>query len=94
MEKEIDNKLNAKNIKPTAMRQLILQILTKQKTAISLPELESKFDKADKATLYRTLKTFEKNKWKGGGAWKHFLWLINNVAFQNGEIMLTHVCVK
>ncbi|MDK2842902.1 MAG: Fur family transcriptional regulator, ferric uptake regulator, partial [Anaerophaga sp.] len=40
MEKEIDNKLKSKNIKPTAMRQLVLKILTEQKTAISLPELE------------------------------------------------------
>ena len=62
MQKDIDSKLNAKNIKPTAMRQLVLQVLTKQSTAISLPELENKFEKADKATLYRTLKTFEKNK--------------------------------
>jgi len=62
MKNEIDHKLEIRNIKPTAMRQLILQILTEQKTAISLPELESKFERADKATLYRTLKTFEKNK--------------------------------
>lgn len=62
MKKEIDNKLTSKNIKPTAMRELVLQVLTEQKTAISLPELEQKFKKADKATLYRTLKTFqEKN---------------------------------
>ncbi|PLW96119.1 MAG: transcriptional repressor [Marinilabiliales bacterium] len=59
---EIDNKLHSKDIKPTAMRQLVLQVLTEQKTAISLPELERKFEKADKATLYRTLKTFEKHK--------------------------------
>lgn len=62
MNKNIDNKLNSKNIKPTAMRQLVLQVLTEQRTAISLPELERKFEKADKATLYRTLKTFEKHK--------------------------------
>ncbi len=62
MKKDIDNKLNAKNIKPTAMRQLVLQVLTEQSTAISLPELENKFERADKATLYRTLKTFEENK--------------------------------
>ncbi|HEY9115082.1 MAG TPA: transcriptional repressor, partial [Bacteroidales bacterium] len=62
MNKNIDNKLYSKNIKPTAMRQLVLQVLTEQKTAISLPELERKFEKADKATLYRTLKTFEKHK--------------------------------
>ena len=41
MQKDIDSKLNAKNIKPTAMRQLVLQVLTKQSTAISLPELEN-----------------------------------------------------
>ena len=62
MNKNIDNKLNAKSIKSTAMRQLVLQVLAEQKTAISLPELEKKFDKADKVTLYRTLKTFEENK--------------------------------
>lgn len=33
-----------------------------QKTALSLSDLEEKFEKADKVTLYRTLKTFEKNK--------------------------------
>ena len=62
MKKEIDYKLKSKNIKPTAMRQLVLQILVEQNTAISLPELEQKFEKADKTTLYRTLKTFQENK--------------------------------
>lgn len=62
MKKDIDNKLYSKNIKPTAMRQLVLEVLTEQKNAISLPELERKFEKADKATLYRTLKTFVENK--------------------------------
>ena len=62
MNQKIDKKLTSRNIKPTAMRQLVLRVLTEQKTAISLPELETKFEKADKATLYRTLKTFEENK--------------------------------
>ena len=62
MKNEIDKKLTDKNIKPTAMRELVLQVLSEQKTATSLPELERKFEKADKATLYRTLKTFEENK--------------------------------
>lgn len=57
-----DKKLEQRNIKPTAMRQLVLQVLTEQNSAISLPELEQKFEKADKATLYRTLKTFQENK--------------------------------
>jgi len=62
MKKEIDDKLSSRNIKPTAMRQLVLNILEGQKTAISLHELENKFDRAEKSTLYRTLKTFEENK--------------------------------
>jgi len=62
MNSNIDKKLKSKNIRPTAMRQLVLQVLIDQNTAISLPELEQKFEKADKATLYRTLKTFEEKR--------------------------------
>ena len=62
MNKDIENKLQAKNIRQTAMRQLVLKVFTEEKTAVSLPELEEKIERADKATLYRTLKTFELNK--------------------------------
>lgn len=58
----IESKLKGRHIKPTAMRELVLKVLNEQKAAISLSELEHKFDKADKVTLYRTLKTFEENK--------------------------------
>ena len=51
-----------RNIKPTAMRELVLRVLSEQKAAIGLADLEQKFVKADKVTLYRTLKTFEENK--------------------------------
>jgi len=44
------------------MRKLVLIVLMEQKVAISLSDLENKFDKVDKVTLYRTLKTFEENK--------------------------------
>jgi len=60
--KEIENKLENRNIKPTAMRELVLKVLSEQVTAISLADLEQTFEKADKVTLYRTLKTFEENK--------------------------------
>ncbi|OFX87811.1 MAG: Fur family transcriptional regulator [Bacteroidetes bacterium GWF2_33_16] len=60
--KETDNKLTMRNIKPTAMRELVLKVLSEQDKAISLADLEQKFDNADKTTLYRTLKTFEENK--------------------------------
>lgn len=62
MTENSDNLLNNRYIKPTAMRELVLKVLTEQTTAISLAELEHKFEKADKVTLYRTLKTFEENK--------------------------------
>jgi Fur family ferric uptake transcriptional regulator len=62
MKENIDKQLQSRNIKATAMRQLVLQVLTEQKTTICLAELEQIFYKADKSTLYRTLKTFEENK--------------------------------
>jgi len=62
MNEELDKKLQGRNIKPTAMRELVLEVLTDQVSAISLSELEGKFSRADKSTLYRTLKTFEENK--------------------------------
>ena len=62
MKNDYELKLIRKNVKPTAMRQLVIKVLTEQKAAISLHDLESEFDKADRVTLYRTLKTFEENK--------------------------------
>lgn len=62
MNKNTDTKLSLRNIKPTAMRELVLKILSEETVAISLAELEQKFKKVDKTTLYRTLKTFEENK--------------------------------
>ncbi|MGB0390737.1 MAG: Fur family transcriptional regulator [Salibacteraceae bacterium] len=59
---EIENKLKSRTIKPTAMRILVLQYLMKQEKAVSLNSIENAFENADKSTLYRTLKTFEKNK--------------------------------
>jgi len=57
-----DDKLKSRNIKPTAMRKLVLKVLSEKTTAISLADLEQHFEKVDKVTLYRTLKTFEENK--------------------------------
>ena len=60
--KNSDDKLTSRNIKPTAMRELVLDILTVQTASISLSDLEQNFHKSDKVTLYRTLKTFEEKK--------------------------------
>jgi Fur family transcriptional regulator, ferric uptake regulator len=54
--------LVSRNVKPTAMRELVLKVLMNREAAINLYELENEFDKADRVTLYRTLKTFEEKK--------------------------------
>jgi Fur family ferric uptake transcriptional regulator len=59
MNKELENMLIARQVKPTAMRLLVLEYLLKQTTAISLSNLETEFERSDRITLYRTLKTFE-----------------------------------
>ncbi|HEY8659435.1 MAG TPA: transcriptional repressor [Hanamia sp.] len=59
MSKELESILIAKQINPTAMRLLVLEFLLKQKAAISLSDLEKEFERSDRTTLYRTLKTFE-----------------------------------
>ena len=52
--------LESKSVRPTAMRVLIYRFLEKQKTAVSLTDIEVAFQSADRTTLYRNLKTFEK----------------------------------
>ena len=58
----IEKKLLARNIKPTAMRQLVLKVLEEEDIALSLPEIEQRLEYADKSTIYRTLKLFEEKK--------------------------------
>ena len=62
MNEQLENRLNQRRVKPTAMRILVLQYLLDQNKAVSLQTIENDFELADKSTLYRTLKTFEKNK--------------------------------
>tara|TARA_R110002033_G_scaffold116038_1_gene160427 strand:+ start:50 stop:466 length:417 start_codon:yes stop_codon:yes gene_type:complete len=54
LEKILENN----NVKPTAMRLLVLQFLLNKKVAVSLTNIEDYFDNSDRTTLYRTLKTF------------------------------------
>ena len=62
MKPELEKKLRSRKIHPTAMRILVLNELEKSDSAMSLNELETHFERADKTTLYRTLKTFQKHK--------------------------------
>ena len=59
MIKALEHRLKDKQIRPTAMRLLVLETLQKQASAVSLQDLEAAFEKADRITLFRTLKTFE-----------------------------------
>jgi len=59
MDQNIENKLTAKDIQPTAMRLLVLDYLLQQDSAITLTGLEKGLYPADRITIYRTLKTFE-----------------------------------
>lgn len=61
MKGDIDKKLQQKNIKPTAMRELVYGVLDKNRKALSLYEIEQQFDNVDRSTIFRTLKTFQDN---------------------------------
>ncbi len=53
--------MGRKKIKPTAMRQLVLEVLLKKQKAISLFEIEQQFEIVDRSTIFRTLKLFQQN---------------------------------
>lgn len=58
---EIEKKLESKNVKPTAMRMLVYKSLLDSGKAMSLGDLEELFDKVERSTIFRALKTFEEN---------------------------------
>ncbi|WP_373057622.1 Fur family transcriptional regulator [Zunongwangia sp. H14] len=58
---DIETLLNKHNVRPTAMRILIYKFMRKTKRAVALTEIENAFIKAERTTLYRTIKTFEDN---------------------------------
>ncbi len=53
--------LQQKNVRPTAMRILIYKYMAEKEIAVALTDIENAFEKAERTTLYRTLKTFEEN---------------------------------
>ncbi|WP_289038548.1 transcriptional repressor [uncultured Zobellia sp.] len=56
---QADNFMEEKGVLPTAMRLLAFRFLAESETAKTLSDIENAFEKADRTTLYRTLKTFE-----------------------------------
>jgi len=59
MIQNIEDFLETKKIRPTAMRILTFKFLDGQQVATSLTDIEQAFDRSERTTLYRTLKTFE-----------------------------------
>lgn len=58
MEK-IDQVLEGNGVRPTAMRILIYRYMAQKDVALALTDIEKAFAKAERTTLYRTIKTFE-----------------------------------
>ena len=56
---DIEKNLEAHEVRPTAMRLLIYKFLAEKEIAVTLSDIENAFEKADRTTLYRTIKTFE-----------------------------------
>lgn len=56
---EIESTLENNGVRPTAMRVLVYKYMAQKEVAVALTTIENAFTKADRTTLYRTLKTFE-----------------------------------
>uniref|UniRef100_UPI00404B7E61 Fur family transcriptional regulator n=1 Tax=Gelidibacter sp. TaxID=2018083 RepID=UPI00404B7E61 len=56
---EIEKLFASKELRITAMRLLIYKFLVQKETAVTLSDIENAFERADRTTLYRTIKTFE-----------------------------------
>lgn len=59
MNNKLEQRLERHKIQPTAIRLLVLDYLNGLDSAISLTDLYEAFERSDRVTLYRTLKTFE-----------------------------------
>ncbi|MFI8379025.1 Fur family transcriptional regulator [Leeuwenhoekiella sp. NPDC079379] len=55
----VEENLQAKHIRPTAMRILVYKLLNSADKALALADIEHTFTSAERTTLFRTLKTFE-----------------------------------
>lgn len=58
MMNEYLEKLEKRNIKPTAIRLLILKTMMQSCQAVSMSDLECKLDTVDKSTIFRTITLF------------------------------------
>jgi Fur family ferric uptake transcriptional regulator len=62
MSENIESLLQARGIKPTAMRMLILKNMLDFSRAFSLADLEAVMETADKSTIFRTITLFHEKQ--------------------------------
>jgi Fur family ferric uptake transcriptional regulator len=60
MTDDLVKRLEARGIKPTAIRLLVLKAMVEHPQAFSLLDMESLLDTVDKSTLFRTISLFHK----------------------------------
>lgn len=60
MDSQAISLLESKNIKTTSVRILVLEVFLKNSFALSLNYIEEQLPWSDRISIYRTLKTFEK----------------------------------
>lgn len=99
MNNNIEQKLTAKNINPTAMRLLVLDALLKQHSAVSLSDIEKSLAPADRITIYRTLKTFSEKGLihiidDGTGSPKYAVCIEDCDATQHNDLHVHFYCVS
>ncbi|BEG97787.1 Fur family transcriptional regulator [Bacteroides sedimenti] len=98
MNSDFEKILENRGIKPTAMRILVLKELHSQSEAMSIYDLEQKFNKVERTTLFRTLNTFEENNLihkidDGSGAVKYAL-CQENCTCKLEDLHVHFLCMK
>lgn len=58
---QIEKILHLRDIKPTAIRMLVLEAMLNHGTAFSLTDLENEMETVDKSTLFRTIHLFHQH---------------------------------
>ncbi|WP_044204232.1 Fur family transcriptional regulator [Flammeovirga sp. OC4] len=59
---DVEEILQKKGVKPTAVRMNVLNFLLDQEKAVSLKDIESVLSRMDRSSIFRTLKSFEEHK--------------------------------
>lgn len=98
MKQDLELILERKKIKPTAIRMLVLKQFMAHQEALSLKSIEDYFEKVDRSTLFRTIKTFVEHHLihevdDGSGAAK-FALCQESCTCQFNELHLHFFCIK